>query len=73
MTAGELRKALEGVPDDRPVLRDGGFDHSYLPVTWGGEVTAGYFQKMRHWCEWYGEDHASEGEESRHVFLLSAQ
>ena len=70
MTAGELKKALENVPDEVEVLRDGGFDHSYLPIHWGSEVTVGYFKKENHYVEWFGFDHAGEGEEPRNAFVV---
>lgn len=69
LTAGELRKVLDRVPDDTPILIAGGPDHSYRKPS-GAEVNlAGYAQG--YFGEWYGRKHASPGERPISAIIIS--
>lgn len=70
MTVKELRENLKNVSDDLIVLRDGGYDHSLLPLNWAGECTVGYFHTERHYCEWFDQESAREGETPIKAFVV---
>jgi len=70
MTVGELRKKLEGLDDDIPVVTHGR-DHSYNVVRSCGEEPAeGYEGKC---YEFYGEEHMGPESTEILVFLVSAR
>ena len=48
MNVGQLKKALESVPDDTPVVSDAE-DHSYREI-WGASATTGLL-RGKHWTE----------------------
>lgn len=55
MNVGELRKVLEGVPDDLPILMPG-HDHSYTPYCRFTVGTARYVKAENYYCEDSGDD-----------------
>ena len=60
ITAGELRKHLENVDDDTPVVISGGSDHTYLSFT---DMRTDTVAVSKHgYAEWYGLTYASPGE-----------
>lgn len=60
MNVGALRKLMEGLPDDAPVLTTGS-DHSYRAVE-AEATTALQDEQHGDWTEDYGEDVTSEKE-----------
>lgn len=54
MTVGDLRKQIEGLSDDIPVLVSA-FDHGYRTVTFNFE-TARYVKARNYYCEDNGDD-----------------
>lgn len=60
MTAKELREALQGVPDETPVLITGAGDHGYLEPSEALLMSVG--KSEYRWTEWDGEWGASPGE-----------
>jgi hypothetical protein len=63
MNVKMLRELLSHLPDDAPIVVPDG-DHSYriasASVTSAGRVSE---RGRSHYCEWYGEEHAGDGEE----------
>ncbi len=72
MKVGDLKKLLEGVPDDLPVLISGGQDHSYFQTSSANKETVGkYVERGRTtYLEWYGPSNASPGEEPTQALVL---
>ena len=73
LTVGELKKLIAEVPDDLPVLREGS-DHSYCTVDGASDLAVGYMKPESRWdpawFEWYGEEHANEGEEKKYALVI---
>lgn len=67
-TAGELRKLLEGIPDDTKILVPG-CDHSYRPgtIVFGEAV---YSDKYNHWSESYKSVPLQRGEKRINVLIV---
>lgn len=73
LTVGQLRKALEGVSDDLPVLLAGGCDHSYETLSFAGVATVAVSKEhgREHFAEWADEANASPGEKPTEAFVIS--
>lgn len=63
-TVGALRKALEKLPDDTPVITPGG-DHSYYLTS--GHATTALVNRNGEWTEDYGEEDTPEAEFGKRV------
>lgn len=70
MKVKELRALLKGVPDDAPVLRTGGEDHTYVLIQSASEGTAGYDADVQTYFEWFGEDNAGPDEVPVEALIL---
>jgi len=67
MTVGELKKLIEKMPDDTPILVPGD-DHSYRAAT-ASNCTA-LLERRNQWTEDYGEEMTPEKEYGKRVKAL---
>lgn len=71
-TIKDLKEAIKDLPDDMPVLMEGGPDHSFNLANFGKASVAK--RKTRFggvvYSEWAGEENASPGEVEVPAFLI---
>ncbi len=60
MTVGKLKKLIQDMPDDLPILAPGS-DHSYMPISFFDD-TARYDKDENYYCEDHGDEQASPEE-----------
>lgn len=72
-TIKDLKEAIKDLPDDLPVLMEGGLDHSYdianFDKTSAAKRKVGKYNKVCY-SEWAGKEYAGEGEVEVPVFLI---
>lgn len=69
MNVGQLRRLIEGLPDDVVVLRPAS-DHSYAKAD-GAIETAGHMKREGLFFEWHGPEHANPGEVPVQALVIS--
>lgn len=69
LTVGKLRKILEGLDDDIPIMRGTGGDHNYLPLR-GAQPESAELTTDQQVFEYYGEGTMFKGSQRIDILRL---